>query len=371
MVAHIEKRNLKRNDSIQGLRAIAFIAIFISHTGLADLGALGAWGVSVFFVMSGFLMMYNYFKRENTPSFGFSFTWGKIKKLYPLHIFTMLLAARYALTVSGDLPKTLLDVGIHTFLVQMWIPHTKYFSTLNGPSWYLCTSIFLYLCFPFVLKFFKKHMTVKKSYVWLIILFVLQTALTVCTFIWGNDDKEAWFSTKWLLYFFPPARFIDFSIGCGLGYLALFAHEKKVYKKSNNALTVLFEILVSALIVISVYIYTNQLGLLGSEAFKYSFLFIVTTVPLIWLVAVKKGFISKILSIKFLVKLGDLSPYTFLIHGVVLKYVSLLMFLIFNIECTVLNSFISFVLTVASAIIWINCEKFISKWYLNHKKPNK
>lgn len=39
----------------QGLRAIAFFAIFMSHSQLNDtLISLGIWGVSVFFCMSGF-----------------------------------------------------------------------------------------------------------------------------------------------------------------------------------------------------------------------------------------------------------------------------------------------------------------------------
>lgn len=41
---------------LQGLRTMAFAAIFLSHTGIGYLGALGAWGVSVFFVLSGFVM---------------------------------------------------------------------------------------------------------------------------------------------------------------------------------------------------------------------------------------------------------------------------------------------------------------------------
>ena len=74
-----DNNNLERCDSIQGLRAIAFIAIFISHVGFNNLGVLGAWGVSVFFVMSGFLMMNNYIKKNKNPEFGFKFAWSKTK----------------------------------------------------------------------------------------------------------------------------------------------------------------------------------------------------------------------------------------------------------------------------------------------------
>ena len=107
----------ERINSIQGLRAIAFLAIFISHTGIGSLGALGAWGVSVFFVLSGFLMMYNYYNKESIPKFGFRFAWNKIKKLYSLHVITTILAAIYYVIIGNSILKTLLDVVIHLLLI--------------------------------------------------------------------------------------------------------------------------------------------------------------------------------------------------------------------------------------------------------------
>lgn len=50
---------MKKIQSLQGLRAVAFIFILISHCGI-NFGGFGEWGVSVFFILSGFLMSYNY-----------------------------------------------------------------------------------------------------------------------------------------------------------------------------------------------------------------------------------------------------------------------------------------------------------------------
>lgn len=111
-----------RLDSIQGLRAVAYIAIFISHTGTGDYGCLGAWGVSVFLVMSGFLMMMSYLKKDNIPKFGLGFAWGKVKKLYPLHVVTTMFAALYAVKTGIALKQTVRDIGIHLTMTQMWIP---------------------------------------------------------------------------------------------------------------------------------------------------------------------------------------------------------------------------------------------------------
>lgn len=49
-----------RLRSIQGLRAIAFIFIFLSH---AEIIAAGPAGVSIFLVLSGFCLSYAYMDR--------------------------------------------------------------------------------------------------------------------------------------------------------------------------------------------------------------------------------------------------------------------------------------------------------------------
>ena len=83
---------------LQGLRALAFIGIFLSHCGVGILSSsgLGAWGVSVFLILSGFLMMINYYhsnRRIDCSIKGnLKFSLRKIRKTYPLHIVMMLSA---------------------------------------------------------------------------------------------------------------------------------------------------------------------------------------------------------------------------------------------------------------------------------------
>ncbi len=51
----------KKITSLQCLRGIAFLGIFFQHCGI---GLWGTQGVSVFLVLSGFLMVYTYYSRE-------------------------------------------------------------------------------------------------------------------------------------------------------------------------------------------------------------------------------------------------------------------------------------------------------------------
>ena len=150
-----------RIESIQIIRAIAFILIFLSHVGLISTGPIG---VSLFLVLSGFCMTYAYLDRpEKTPipnlRNNLRFAWGKVKKLYPLHVITLLFVA---LIIFGEL---ILHKGSGTeipeqggyfianaLLLQSWIPWRDGYFSFNAVSWYLSTSAFSYFVFLWVFR---------------------------------------------------------------------------------------------------------------------------------------------------------------------------------------------------------------------------
>ena len=64
----------------------------------------------------------------------------------------------------------------------------------------------------------------------------------------------------------------------------------------------------------------GHLPLRGAVAFRYNVLFTPSAVLLVWLLAMGKGFISRLLSAKPFLWLAQLSPYGFLIHQVLIRY---------------------------------------------------
>ena len=86
-------------SSLQGLRAVAFLSVVLSHCGAPW---LGPWAISVFVALSGFLMTCNYYDRPRTaPGLrsAMVFSLQKIRKLYPLHLIMM--AAALLLVLKG------------------------------------------------------------------------------------------------------------------------------------------------------------------------------------------------------------------------------------------------------------------------------
>lgn len=87
--------------SLQGLRAIAMISIFLFHAGLLP---NGIFPVTLFFLLSGFFMYYkhNNISEELSIINSIKFGVNKIKKLYPMHIATFVASIfiRYSWIIS-------------------------------------------------------------------------------------------------------------------------------------------------------------------------------------------------------------------------------------------------------------------------------
>ena len=207
-----------RNDkgiiqSIQGLRGYASLCIFISHcnylineNGENCFRWLGGLGVSVFIMISGFLLMYHYF--DNHAPDSLSLFKNCLKKFYLLHIITLIAAIPFNLSILFGGGMESLKYGIafvlNLMLLQAWIPYESVYFSYNGVTWYLSMFIFLVLISPLVLKLLKR---VKKDK--LVTVLFLMVLCQICWCIWMQNYTCA----HWLIYIFPLIRVIDYVEG--------------------------------------------------------------------------------------------------------------------------------------------------------------
>lgn len=309
----------RRIDSIQGLRAIAFLAIFMSHSRLLGLGFLGAWGVSIFFVLSGFLMVYNYYpKIDYTFPPAYRFAWQKIRKLYPLHILMTVACVLYTILNEEKIPANLPIVTLlHTLLLQIWIPNSVYYETLNGVAWYLCVCAFTYFCFPLILKELRKVRNKRETILIMGGGTAFQVLVSIIAYSVGTENKTGILTMQWITYYFPISRLADFFIGCCIG--ALFIQNSH-QKPMRNALSCMLQYAIPVILVVCFWIYHSGSTIFGQENIKYTLLFLPTTCLIVYLSACKGTIYSCVLSNRILIKIGNLSPYAFLIHSVAIKY---------------------------------------------------
>ena len=109
-------------SSLQGLRAVAFLCIVLSHCGLPW---LSPWAITVFVALSGFLMTCNHYDRPPTAPgvrSAIAFSLQKIRKLYLLHLIMMTAALLFVLkgllaqpSVRGALSCAAQPAGIGLF----------------------------------------------------------------------------------------------------------------------------------------------------------------------------------------------------------------------------------------------------------------
>jgi peptidoglycan/LPS O-acetylase OafA/YrhL len=181
-------------DTLTGLRAFAALWVFSRHffagsaydvgfgtkiyIGIASYVAiLGGWGVDVFFVLSGFVMMHVYetrfsggLKRSAVTRF-YALRLGRI---YPLHVAILgAMAVGYALDVLPSDGKKFQGAGllVNLLLVHCW----GFYDTLvwNRPSWSISAEWFVYLLFPFFVAAFGSIRKAWQLLLAIAVLFVL------------------------------------------------------------------------------------------------------------------------------------------------------------------------------------------------------
>ena len=305
-------------SSLQGLRAAAFLSIVLSHCGAPW---LGPWAVTVFVALSGFLMTCSYYDRPRTASglrSAVAFSLQKIRKLYPLHLIMMAAALLFVLKGLLAQPSArgvlscAAQLVVSIFLLQTWIPSSRFWFCLNGVAWYLSVQAFLYAIFPALLAVLKKA-DARRLRCIAAVIFCAQCLFSLAVWKAGLSGKAAFFLT----YLCPLFRAGDFTISCCMGCLY---HSRKQESGLPGGAFSLLELAAVLLAGGCLFIAATQVGVLGAAAFRYNVLFIPSAVLLVWLLAVGKGFISRLFSAKPFLWLAGLSPYGFLIHQVLIRY---------------------------------------------------
>jgi peptidoglycan/LPS O-acetylase OafA/YrhL len=107
--------------------------------------------VSFFYVLSGFVMAYNYAGVRGRS--WRSFYVARFARIWPLHIATLLIyiiISKIPSPPDGLLTRSLI-LASNVLLLQSWIPLKEFVFSFNAPAWSLSTEIGFYLLFPLLI----------------------------------------------------------------------------------------------------------------------------------------------------------------------------------------------------------------------------
>lgn len=304
---------MKKIAALQSLRALAFLEIFLAHCGVSPY--MGALGVSIFIVLSGFCMAINYIPRidimPETLRGSVRFAVSKVKKLYLLHVI-MTLCAVALRGVPQSVPDVLRLV-INILLLQSLFPSSSVYFAYNGIAWYLSTYMFICLAAPFILRRISaasgKRLAIYASVsaCTMLIPAALLSALRVPV---GDDFA------KWFTYICPAYRLLDFTLGAILG---------QVYLTRGAAEGARPRLLMHAVIAAGLLAAWLLIPAAGFDGYRYTLAFLLAAMLLVFIFARGGDSLPGFLAGGLLITLGDLSSSAFLIHQVVIQACRMLM----------------------------------------------
>ncbi|MFZ5857903.1 MAG: acyltransferase family protein [Chloroflexota bacterium] len=145
---------MKKIDPLTSTRFFAAMLFLLYHIRASEipiikpLTELTPYMISFFFVLSGFVMTLVYY--QPGKHFHYRDFWiARVSRIYPIHLLSFAIACIHYADALSKIKS--LEYISSLLLFQAWIP--EYALTFNFPVWTLAVEMFFYLLFPFLIWF--------------------------------------------------------------------------------------------------------------------------------------------------------------------------------------------------------------------------
>jgi len=214
-----------RLPALTGVRILAAVVVYLSHilprigppsgtpAAVGNLMKAGYVGVTIFFVLSGFVLAVNYFDamgRLNRAA-----TWryavARFARIYPLYFVVLL----YVLIDWATHSRSIGAWWEHVLMIQAWDPDLKRAFAYNGVAWSVSVEAFLYACLPLMIPLIARARRARS----LLLIAIGVIAIMIGLAAWFTATGRAslsWYNPasafRWL-YRTPLTRLGDFTLG--------------------------------------------------------------------------------------------------------------------------------------------------------------
>ena len=343
-----DSKELKRKSikSLTGIRFFAAFYVLLFHSGLSfaknaglndkiiNFLSHGYLGVGLFFILSGFILAYNYPEIHFNKSFLFKFYKARFSRLYPVYFLALLLV----------LPFVYQSLDIHSIasvltMTQSWtLKNTDMGYVWLFQAWTLSVEFFFYLIFPFIWnfinKFSLKNVYILTFFVCIAIVYFATPILAPGEFV--KIGLEA--------YQLPLPIFRAFEFIFGLLLCRIYILTKSVFVAKSGS------VYLNIVLILMILSFSNSIYFLS--------LAIVLVGILIFQIASESSSIRSFLGSNTLVLLGGANYSIYLLHIPIREYSKL----VFG------NSLVKFISPIAlifvSILIFKYYEEPVRKWIL-------
>ena len=362
-------RDSRREElpALTGLRFVAAFSVLIAHGAATllpgyetPLGVVywlrqaSGFGMTLFFVLSGFVIHYNYatLVTEQGLRGVAAYLWARFARLYPLFLLMLLVnvlvSSRQIDLWTGHperFKSTLLALPYFLTSIQSWfyvpIEGESLISGIGGGSpltWSISTEWFFYFAYPcmawFILRRRRPGIVLALSLLWCGIWIAIATNLhdqsqridewAIGRFgvIAGMQDHQQDSFVRWLLYFSPYLRMGEFVLGALVAQFYVQMRSRAVTEREN--LIGACAMLAAALSVfyISYLMYDPDVGMNLFRKMNMNFGLAPAVAVLVFCAARYAGFAHRPLGSRPVIALGEASYSIYLTHQVVLEIVA-------------------------------------------------
>lgn len=277
-------------------RFLAAMAIVISHFNkdlflykinyISDIFLHANVGVSYFFILSGFIMIVAYHRKDKIEYF--DYYRNRFARIYPLYVLGLLL---YLITRYSNF--SFYKGFLYLFGLQSWIPGEA--MILNFPGWSISVEFLFYLLFPWLYNYL--YSKGNKS-IWIITVIIWIITQVFCNLYSASSYYQGPHTESHeLLYYFPLMHINEFLAGNLAG---LYFVKNSGQKNYDVPVVIIFGLLLLSLIFLPLFYHNGLMGILF--------------IPLIILISRNNGVLTKIFSLKPLQYLGEASYAVYITH---------------------------------------------------------
>ena len=285
----------------------------------------GSAGVPFFFLLSGFILAYTYHDRfvSRRPGTGRDFLLARFARIFPAYLLAFIITLWFV-PQGKDLRSFRFGASLwpaltHLTMAQAFVPNIQWYFGFNPPAWSLSCEWFYYLLFPFLIVGLATGSTLRRLAVFATASAVWAGVLCAYLFTPVNPavDDLKW---GWVGYIFPPTRLFDFVCGVVLG--VAFVRVKPTVGPARGYrywLWGLVEVGALAALWAGLHFCPIAPGVGGPQSFHTQMLtwqgyFLPFFAVLVWVGALGRGPLSRVMSWSPLVYLGELSYGIYIFH---------------------------------------------------------